>query len=298
MEKKMNGCIRRRTIVGLFLLISNIAGAMAGLAEDEAELKLFQGSWVVVKLVEDGKVISSDQISEVLPSGGRVEIVDNSLLFVDVDSGRRRARTISVNATKYPSTIDITTADEPEVSRGIYQFNKGQLIVCIGDPSTQVRPTELSAPKGSDAVLMVLQRSRPSNDEQKKESTAPAARPAATAEALADAEIQKMLPGVWRMPDQRGYLHIRFRENGTFSTFRVYEELRVFRRVFVETPISSGSWEVHDGRIQANLATSPDPGRTGSSHLFTIKAMTSTEFIFVDGLGRSNKATREVPIGK
>ncbi len=290
----MNGYIRRRTIVGLFLLIGSTAGALPGLAEDEAELKLFQGSWVVVKLVEDGKVISSDQISEVLPSGGRVEIVDNSLLFIDVHSGQRHARSISVNATEYPSTIDITTAGEPEVSRGIYQFDKGQLIVCIGDPFTQERPSELSAPKGSGAMLMVLQRSRPSIDERKNGSVPPAA----TAAALTDAEILKQLPGVWRMPDQRGYLHIRFRENGTFSTFRVYEELRVFRRVFVETPISSGSWEVHDGRIQANLATSPDPGRTGSSHLFTIKAMTSTEFVFVDGLGRSNKATREVPIGK
>jgi len=56
--------------------------------------------------------------------------------------------------------------------------------------------------------------------------------------------------------------------------------------------------EVHDGKIQTNLATSTEPGRTGSSHLFTITAMTSTEFVFIDGLGRTNKATREVPIGK
>lgn len=56
-----------------------------GLADDKAELKLFEGSWTVIKLVEDGEVIPADRISEVMPSGGQIEIIDNSMLFVDVD---------------------------------------------------------------------------------------------------------------------------------------------------------------------------------------------------------------------
>jgi len=138
--------------------------------------------------------------------------------------GQRHARTIRVDATQDPSTLDITSANEPEVSRGIYKFDKGQLIVCIGDPFTQVRPAELSAPKGSGAMLMVLQRGKPSTDEQKKTNSPPVSRPPAGPVAPTDEEIRKQLPGVWRIPDQLGFLHIRFRDNGTFASFRVYEE--------------------------------------------------------------------------
>ena len=294
----MTGYIQRTTVMVVCLLLGNSAWAGSGLADDDAELKLFRGRWTVVKLVEDGKVIAAERIQEILPSGGQLEIVDNSILFVDLHDGRRHSRTISVDATRYPSTIDITTAGEPDISHGIYQFGKGQLIVCIGDPLTQSRPSELAAPKDSGAMLIVLERAATSIDEQKKASSPPVTRPAAISTAPTDEEIRKLLPGVWRIPDQLGFLHIRFRDNGTFASFRVHQELHLFRRVFVETPISSGSWEVKQGSIQANLAASTDPGRRGSSHLFAIKAMTSTEFVFLDGLGRTNRATREVPIGK
>jgi uncharacterized protein (TIGR03067 family) len=234
----------------------------------------------------------------VLPSGGRLEVVDNSMLFVDVHTGQRHARTISIDPTSYPSTIDIKSSDAPEVSRGIYRFDNGQLIVCFGDTFTETRPAELSAPKGSGAMLMVLQRRTASADPEKKPAAARKTEPAANTASMSDEEITKLLPGVWRIPDQLGFLHIRFRDNGTFATFRVHEELQLFRRVFVESPISSGSWEVRQGQIMTNLGNSTDPGRVGTSHLFTVKAMTSTEMVFFDGLGRTNKATREAPAGR
>lgn len=237
------------------------------------------------------------RIPDMLPSGGQLEIVDNSLLFVDVHTGQRHARTIRIDPTRYPGTIDIESSDAPEVSRGIYRFDNGQLIVCIGDTFTETRPAELTAPKSSGAMLMVLQRRIQSADPVKKPGTPRKTQPAAAEVSPADEEISKLLPGVWRIPDQLGFLHIRFRNNGTFASFRVHEELQLFRRVFVESPISSGSWEVHQGRILTNLGTSTDPGRVGTSHLFTVKAMTATEQVFVDGLGRSNKATREAPAG-
>lgn len=292
----MNGCTQLRIIAWLLLLAGS--PAWAGLADDKAELKLFEGSWTVVKLVEDGKVIPAERISDVLPSGGRLEIVDNSLLFVDVHTGQRHARTITIDATSYPSTIDMKSSDAPEVSRGIYRFDNGQLIVCFGDTFTETRPSELSAPKGSGAMLMVLQRRTASADPEKKSEAPRKTQPAATGVSLTDKEITKMLPGVWRIPDQLGFLHINFRENGTFASFRVHEELQLFRRVFVESPVSSGSWEVRQGQILANLGTSTDPGRVGTSHLFTVKAMTSTEMVFFDGLGRTNKATRVAPAGR
>ena len=257
-----------------------------GLADDKAELKLFEGSWTVIKLVEDGEVIPADRISEVLPSGGQIEIIDNSMLFVDVHSGHRHARTISVDPTRYPSTIDIKSSEQPEESHGIYRFDNGQLIICVGDSFTGVRPSELTAPKGSGAMLMVLQRTTPAAE---KTASTP---PPATSLVPEDEEIQKLLPGVWRIPDQLGWLNLRLRENGTFTTCRVHQELELFRSVFVQVPVSNRSWEIREGRIFLNVAASTDPGRAGTRHCFTIKAMTSTEFVFVDGLGRTNKATR------
>ncbi len=282
----------------LAMFMGTHAPAIAALIDDKAELKLFAGAWTVVKLIEDGKVIPPERIPDILPSGGRVEIVDNTLLFVDVHTGQRHAKTITIDPTRYPSTIDIRSAENDEISRGIYRFDNGQLIVCIGDSFAEGRPTELNAPKGSGAMLIILQRRAAPPEAEKKKNAPRSAPPATTPVQPSDDNIKKMLPGVWRIPDQAGFLHINFRSNGTFATFRVHEELQLFRRVFVESPISSGSWEVREGRIMTNLATSTDPGRIGSSHLFTIRAMTSTEFIFVDGLGRSNKATRETPVKK
>ena len=289
----MNGCIHHRIVACLLVLAGS--AAWAGQPDERAELKLFEGSWTVVKLIEDGKVIPAERIPDVLPSGGRLEIVDNSLLSVDSHSGKRHARTITIDPTSYPSTIDIKSADAPDVSRGIYRFDSGQLIVCIGDTLTESRPAELAAPKGSGAILMVLQRRTQAADPEKKAESPRKTQPAASA--VADEEITKILPGVWRVPDQLGFLHIRFRDNGTFASFRVHEELQLFRRIFVESPISSGSWEVRHGQVLANIGTSTDPGRSGTSHLFTIKAMTSTEMIFIDGLGRTNNETREAPAG-
>lgn len=287
----MNGCIQFRKTVGRLLVLICAAWASEGVADEQAELKLFEGSWTVVKLIEDGEVIPADRIAEVLPSGGRIEIVDNAILVVDVHTGKRHARTITIDPTRYPSTIDIKSADEPEVSRGIYRFDNAQLIVCVGDAFAGTRPAELSAPKGSGAMLMVLQRRTASVDAEKKPAARPLTRPAVPA----DEEIKKMLPGVWRLPDQLGWLHIKFRENGTFSTYRVHQELQFFRSVFVQVPVSSGSWEVREGRVILNIAETTEPGRVGTSHTFVIQAMMSTEFIFYDGLGRSNKATREAP---
>jgi len=145
---------------------------------------------------------------------------------------------------------------------------------------------------------MVLQRRTASADTEKKPAAPGKTQPAPTAASMSDEEITKLLPGVWRIPDQLGFLHIRFRDNGTFASFRVHEELQLFRRVFVESPVSSGSWEVRQGQILTNLGTSTDPGRVGTSHLFTVKAMTSTEMVFFDDLGRTNKATHEAPSGR
>ena len=103
----MNGGIQRRMVAGFLLLVGSSVWAVAGLADDKAELRLFEGSWSVVKLVEDGEVIPPERIPEVLPSGGRIEIVDNSMLFVDPHTGQRHARMITVDPTRYPSTIDI-----------------------------------------------------------------------------------------------------------------------------------------------------------------------------------------------
>lgn len=296
----MNGCNSRRAFCGLLLTIAAIVDPAVSRADDAAELKLFQGAWVVVRLVEDGRVIPAEKIPEVLPSGGRIEVVDNAMLFVDAHTGQRHSRMIKLNPTTYPSTIDVSSAESADVNRGIYKFDQGQLIICISEPGGDSRPTELAAPAGSKAMLMVLQRRTATS--ASPTTTTPPARPAQAPQAVAagpsDEQIRTQLPGVWRVPDQQGFLHIRFRDNGTFSTWRVQEKVQLFQRVFVEQPISSGSWEVRQGRIVSNVGSSVDPGRIGSSLLFTIKAMTATEFVFVDGLGRSNKAVRESPVSR
>ena len=59
----------------------------------DAELQRFQGKWEVVELVEDGNVIPENAIADWLPSGGRLEIVDNAIITVSPHDEKKEDQT-------------------------------------------------------------------------------------------------------------------------------------------------------------------------------------------------------------
>ena len=67
-----------------------IGTSVPGEAADP-ELKKFQGNWEVTDLIENGKVIAKERLRELLPSGGRAEIIEK-YDHLQVPSGRKTRR--------------------------------------------------------------------------------------------------------------------------------------------------------------------------------------------------------------
>ena len=138
----------------LFLLVN----ANAVLAQTEVsgdELQRFTGTWKIVELIENGQSVSLDHIQNYLPSGGHIEVIDNTMLFQSKVDGGKQAKVFSIDPTVYPATISISNRDKPE-GWGIYRFEGERLIICMADPSIAPRPTDFTCRAGSNRMMMVL----------------------------------------------------------------------------------------------------------------------------------------------
>lgn len=282
------------------LLVSMASLAMA----NDAELQRLQGRWEVIELAEDGRVIPPSAIEDWLPSGGRIEIADNAIVTTSPDDGKKQVKVFSVDATQYPKTIEITSRDKREVW-GIYKFDNDRLLVCVVDAEDATRPTEFSAKAGSKRMLMTLKPvgrkiaadARKPAVTDKPEGKDPAAAPevstAGLARYLSDDESTKLLRGTtWKYSDAHGGLVITLNSDGGFSTTRESIEMRLFKKVFVKAPVSSGTWSVQKGKLWFHVTASADPERVNTKAPFTLRMITATDLIFVDYVGHVGQAVR------
>src|SRR4051794_19374255 len=66
-----------------------------------------RGSWQVIELVDNGNVVPAEAIPGWLPSGGRMEIVDNTIVYSSPKDSQKHARVFSIDATTYPRQLNI-----------------------------------------------------------------------------------------------------------------------------------------------------------------------------------------------
>jgi uncharacterized protein (TIGR03067 family) len=267
-----------------------------------------QGAWQVVELVDNGRVVAPEAIPGWLPSGGRMEFVDNTITFTASMDGKRHARVYSIDATTYPRQINVIEQNQI-FGHGIYQIDEGRLVVCLSPPQDTPRPTDFAAREGSRRVLMVL--ARPKQEPNTLTTPAkvasatsvlnlppPPAIPAsvpATAKPLTNAEIGKLLPGNWRINDAYGAFYITLDKRGIFSTYRESVETSAFQKVFKKLPLSSGTWKLNNGQVMLNCTSSVFADRAYKSFPFTIRSVTATQLEFVDYAGNVGKAVRTQP---
>ena len=271
------------------LLLSLVLGTALSAAETNPELALFQGNWEVTELVEDGKIIPKEAIREWLPSGGRAQIAENAILFTSPQDGKKYAKVFSIDATRFPKGIDISSR-EKQVSQGIYRFDDKRLIVCLSDPTVAARPDEFSAAQGSKRMLMVLSpvKNKLLAASRPPPNTAVATQPQSrtTAKLLTDDQVKEMLVGTWQMNDGLGPIYATINANGTFHTTRDVQEIRIFQTVFVRTPVSSGTWNVRNGQLAYYVGASTYPERAGLTVALFVRSISAKDLIFVDALGR------------
>lgn len=260
-------------------------------ADKNPELEPFQGHWQVAELVEDGKVIPKEAIKEWLPSGGRAEIIDNAIVFKSPQDGKKYVKVFSVDATKYPKAIEVSTPERKD-TWGIYRFDEGKLVVCLADPSDGERPTEFSAETGSKRMLMVLQRVSADAPTANNSTAIPPKPVGQAATILTDEQVTQMLAGSWKINDHAGSLFVTFNADGTFSTVREYQELRLFHKSFVQTPMSTGKWSVKNGNLTAHIKSSVRLERVNQVISFAVRSISGKDMIFVDQLGRVGSAVK------
>lgn len=271
----------------MFLAIHSLS------ANNDSELAQFQGHWRVVQLVENGQVIPEEAIKEWLPSGGRAQIAENAIIFKSPQDGKSHVKVFSIDPTQYPKGIDISTR-EKQKSQGIYRFDNDQLIVCFSDPAQNQRPTDFSAAKGSNRMLMTLART------SGQTTVPPKLRPAAksgtetgaTAKVLTDAQVKQLLIGVWRFTDSIGPLLATINADGSFTTSRDVAKIRLFQTVFARQPVSIGTWSVQNGQLIYHIATSTRVDRAGMMIALHVRSISDKDLIFVDGLGRVGTALK------
>ena len=194
------------------LAISCFAWTMA-VGQDQGYHEI-RGTWQTTDLVDNGRVIPAEAIPGWLPSGGRMEFVDNSIVFTSPRDRQRHSRGYSIDATTYPRQINVI--DHGQISgHGIYRIENGRMVVCLSSPKETTRPSDFSAREGSGRLMMTLVRadSKPSVP-----TTIPAQTTSATqvlnlppppaippaAKPLTDFEIGHLLPGTWKCNDTYG----------------------------------------------------------------------------------------------
>jgi uncharacterized protein (TIGR03067 family) len=269
-------------LAALLLVPSTVA------ADQDPETKQLQGRWEVIELAEDGKVIPKEAIREWLPSGGRFQIVENAIIFTSPSDGKKYVKVFSLDSTQYPKGIDLMTRDKKD-GLGIYRFDNDRLVVCISDPTESKRPTEFSAKAGSKRMLMVLQRSTSQGQQPAPAKQQPSGKAGTV---LTDAQVTEMLKSTWRYTDSIGALFATLNSNGTFSTVREVKEIRLFQKMFVQTPISTGTWTVQNGRLSFNVQTSVQWDRVNRQFDFLVRSISSRDLIFVDSFGRVGQAVK------
>jgi uncharacterized protein (TIGR03067 family) len=286
-----------RQYFALWVFSFAVFGVNSAVAQDQA----LKGNWQAVELVDNGKVIAPEAIPGWLPSGGRIEILDNSIAFTSPKDGKRYSRVFSVDATTYPRQLNVY--DEGKLSgQGIYRIEDGRLIVCLSPSLAAQRPTDFSARDNSQRAMIVFTQ----KDEKANVGSAPAQTVSATpivnlpsppvlpanAKVLTDAEIGNWLPGTWRFQDAYGGFFLSLDRNGTYSTYRESIETSAFQQVFRKLPLSSGSWKLKNGQVVLQCTSAVYLDRVCKTFPFTIRSVNAADMEFVDYAGNSGKAVR------
>ena len=134
------------------LCISSLVAVHAG--EKDTDLDRMQGTWLVVSLVEEGKVVPAKDI-EIL------EVVIAKDVITVLEKGKAVVHdTIKLDPTKTPKTIDFTHVsgdDKGKTEPGIYVFEKDQLKICLNEKAKE-RPTAFEGKETVTYSVIVLKK--------------------------------------------------------------------------------------------------------------------------------------------
>ena len=142
----------------LFALASGLALGQAKADDPAADLKQFEGTWVLVSGKRDGQPVAADHVSK-----SRIVWKGEDVVVETPHQAQAPMKAKSKLATggPGPKRMDFTRASGPDAGKvmlAIYEFRGPDEYVVVFAPAGKDRPKELDAKAGSSHTLHVWKR--------------------------------------------------------------------------------------------------------------------------------------------
>jgi len=152
--------MRWHTLIALTVSLTLALLLTATEPQDDAakqELKVFQGTWVLVSAERDGKKVSGEgkQIKLAI-TGTKYSLTEESSAVI----GHRG--TFLLDPARKPKATDVTVTEGPDKGKtflGIYELSADDYKVCFAPPGKE-RPKEFASAPGSGHILQVWKREK------------------------------------------------------------------------------------------------------------------------------------------
>jgi uncharacterized protein (TIGR03067 family) len=134
------------TVFILVFLTATLRGQDA-----KKELDKLQGTWSVTAMEMDENQVPPDSVKGTVTFKG-------DLMVVAGLSPKPAEHKVKLDPSKKPKSLDVTNDGKGKL--GIYQLEGDEMKVCLPIGRRTERPTEFKSAKGSNLVIMTLERSK------------------------------------------------------------------------------------------------------------------------------------------
>lgn len=236
-----------------------------------------QGSWKITSILEDGLIISENEISSKYVAGGTITIKEQLIEFSKPGTNETKTLLFTLNEKASPKEIDLGGSDKLN-GKGIFIHNDDTLLLCFGNADARNRPGEFSAKAGSGQLMMTLKRISSIGNAPIRPPVPPA-----PVNPPKDDDARKKLIGTWGHQSEDWIHLITLNDDGTFSSLRKYKK-RIGKLLNPDVQ-SSGTWKLDNGVILAKVTASTDRDMNNQYYSYKIRSVSATELICVDQFG-------------
>ncbi len=247
---------------------------VAAQPQAQADPESLDGTWELVSVIEDGKVVPLDIIKQTMIKDARV-IIKGAVVAVTRPNDRVQTLAFVTNSKGNPKTIDIAGAHSIG-SRGIYMRDGDTLMICTRGSEGESRPAMMASLPNSDTFLMTFRRVEGPPAAELPPPPPPPARP------TNENNIQKMLIGTWGHQTDEEIVKVTLNADGTFSISTTYK--KGIKKVFTRDDRASGKWRLNNGTVTMTQSASTQRGKVGQVYSYRITSISDSEILYVDNV--------------